>query len=248
MNLFDLSGKSAIVTGTSGKLGPVWVETLLNANARVHPLDLPEYDVGKIEDVQKFDTYLMFKNGCVVSASCGPFRREPKSIPNIIINNAGIDNPPGSDASFFGNCEEILHVNLQGAVNMCEVFIPDMIKNGGGVIVNIGSIQGNIGADWRNYPDKFEKPVGYNLSKAGLIQLSRSITVQYGRYNIRAVTIAFGPYDMGLDDTFKDKFLKNVPLGRCISKESLQTTLLYAICCPELAGQQVLVDAGYTAW
>jgi len=230
MNLFDLSGKMAIVTGTSGKLGPVWATTLVENGCRVYSYDLPHWDV--TDKNQIADWAALF----------------PEVIPNIIINNAGIDNPPGSDASFFGNCEEILRVNLQGAVNMCEVFIPDMIKNGGGVIVNIGSIQGNIGADWRNYPKGFEKPVGYNLSKAGLIQLSRSITVQYGRYNIRAVTIAFGPFYMGLDKKFKDKFLKNVPLGRCISKESLQTTLLYAICCPELAGQQVLVDGGYTAW
>jgi len=235
MNVFDLLGKIAIVTGTSGKLGPVWRETLLIAGASVLELDLPWTDVSKKSEIlnwreRNFDLW-------------------PGELsPDIIINNAGIDNPPGSNASFFGNCEEILHVNLQGAVNMCEVFIPDMIKNGGGVIVNIGSIQGNIGADWRNYPQNFEKPIGYNLSKAGLIQLSRSITTQYGRYNIRCVTIAFGPYDSGLSEDFKNKFLANVPLGRCISKESLQTTLLYACCCPELAGTQVLVEGGYCAW
>ena len=231
MNLFDLSGKTAIVTGTSGKLGPVWVETLKENNCHVWEYDLPYWDVTNKREINVWWGSRYTKPG-----------------PNILINNAGIDNPPGSDASFFGNCEEILRVNLQGAVNMCEAFIPDIIKNGGGIIVNIGSIQGNIGADWRNYPEGFEKPIGYNLSKAGLIQLSRSITVQYGRFNIRSVTIAFGPYDSGLDEAFKGKFLKNVPLGRPISKESLQTTLLYAICCPELAGQQVLVDGGYTAW
>jgi len=122
-----------------------------------------------------------------------------------------------------------------------------MIKWGGGTIINIGSIMGNIGADWRNYPESFSKPVGYNLSKAGLIQLSRSITTQYGRYNIRSATIAFGPYDNEkLSVDFKEKFFKNVPLGRGISKQSLQTALLFACSCPELAGQQVLIDGGYT--
>jgi NAD(P)-dependent dehydrogenase (short-subunit alcohol dehydrogenase family) len=118
-----------------------------------------------------------------------------------------------------------------------------------GLVVNVGSIQGFIGADWRNYPEGFEKPVAYNTSKAGLIQLSRSIAVQYGRYGIRAVTIAFGPFDNGkFDPEFKDKFLRNVPLERIVSRESLAATLRYVIQCPELTGQTILVDAGYTAW
>jgi 3-oxoacyl-[acyl-carrier protein] reductase len=70
---------------------------------------------------------------------------------DILINNAAIDSPPGSNASFFGNFDEIMAVNISGAVNMCKAVIPGMIENGGGVIVNIGSIQGNIGADYRNY-------------------------------------------------------------------------------------------------
>ena len=123
-----------------------------------------------------------------------------------------------------------------------------MIRNGGGVIVNVGSIQGNVAADWRNYESNSEKPIGYNISKAGLIQLARSVTVQYGRHNIRCVTIAFGPLDIGLSDKFKQKFLSNVPLGRMISEQSARATLRFAIGCPEFAGQQVLVDSGYTSW
>jgi len=221
--LFDLTGKKAIVTGAGGNLGPVWMQTLADAGALPIPLDLPLFDVTK--------TNLTLS--------------EPI---DILINNAAIDNPPGSNATFFGNFNEIMRVNIGGAVRMCEMVIPQMIDNGGGVIINIGSIQGFIGADWRNYADGWEKPVGYNCSKASLMQLTRSLAVQYGRYNIRSVCIAFGPVDMGkLDQTFLTKFLKNVPLGRPISKQSLQTTLLYACCCPELSGQTVLVDAGYTA-
>lgn len=233
--MFNLEGKIAIVTGPSGNLGPIWVETLENAGAEVFGIDLPD-DITDKENIKK------------LLSSWWKIKPIPHA-PDIIVNNAGIDNPPGSKASFFGNCKEILDVNLQGAVNICEVFIPYMIHKDGGVIVNIGSIQGNIGADWRNYDEGFEKPVGYNLSKAGLIQLSRSICTQYGRYNIRSVTISFGPFEgAGFDLDFREKFLKNVPLGRTISKESLQTSLLYACCCPELSGQQVLIDGGYCGW
>jgi len=226
-----LKGKIAVVTGGQGRLGPIWIDTLEKAGARVFVLDLPAYDVSKLDQVYEFQQML-----------------PPDQVPTIVVNSAAIDNPPGTDAKFFGNVERILDVNLLGAVNVTKVFMPGMIKAGGGVFVNIGSIMGNIGADYRNYPEGFEKPVAYNLSKTALIQLSRSITTQYGRYGVRGVTIAFGPFDEGLPEEFKFKFLKNVPLGRAISEESVCAALLFAVSCPEFAGQQVLIDAGYTAW
>lgn len=225
---FDLKGKVALVTGgKNGQLGPIWSRTLREAGANVTELDLPDFDITK-DDVKHALTWL--------------------DEVDILVNNAGIDNPPGSVASFFGNFGKIMNVNINGAARMCEQVIPKMKKKGG-VIINIGSIMGNVGADFRNYDDSFEKPVAYNVSKAGLVQLSRSIAVQYGRFNIRSVTISFGPYDGGkIPKSFLDKFLKNVPLGRTISKDSLQMTLLYAVSCPELTGQQIVVDGGYTAW
>lgn len=228
MNLFSLEDKVALVTGGKGLLAPIWKETLENAGAEVTMFDLPEYDVTSREQLFEFaKTYT----------------------PDIIVNNAAIDNPPTSKATFFGNAKEIIDVNLLGALNVCEVFIPKMIEKGGGVIVNIGSIQGWLAADHRNYVGDFQKPFGYNASKWALRGLAKSITVQYGRYNIRCVTPSFSAYDGGkLDPVFLQKFLKNVPLNRCISKESMQMTLLYSVCCPELAGADWLVDAGYSCW
>lgn len=225
--------KVAVVTGTSGNLGPIWVETLNKLGYTVFGIDLPKYDVSSLKSVA------IAARECVQNIGS----------PEVIVNNAAVDNPPGSDASFFGNFERIMAVNLTGAVNVTRCFLPDMILNQKGLIVNIGSIQGNIGADYRNYPEDFEKPCAYNCSKAALIQLSRSIAVQYGRFNIRSVTLSFSAYDGGkLKPDFLGKFLKNVPLRRTISRESLEASLIYAINCPELTGQQILCDAGYCAW
>lgn len=242
MNLFDLTGKTAVVTGgRNGNLGPIWCEALHEHGANVVVLDKPEYSVANKADVLRF-------------------KKDIEITPDIIVNNAAIDNPPGSDATMFGNFDEIMRVNIGGAVNMVEAFISDMVndsiartrlevKNPAGVIVNIGSIQGYGGADHRNYEGSFQKPFGYNASKWALRGLAKSITTQYGRYGIRSVTISFGPYDGGkLSKQFLDKFLHNVPLNRTISKESLQMTLLYACCCPELAGVDWRVDGGLGAW
>jgi len=227
--MFSLKGKVAVVTGSDGNLGPVWVETLKQAGATVHELKFPRYDVRVPADLKDFALRM-------------------GEVPDIIVNNAAIDNPPGSDASFFGCHEDIVKTNLNGAINVCETFIPAM-KEKGGVVINVSSIMAYGGADWRNYEEGWEKPVGYNVSKAGLLQLSRSITTQYGRYGIRGVTIAFGPFDNGkFDPEFKEKFLKNVPMGRILSKKSVQQALLFAACCEEFAGQDCLVDAGFQAW
>ena len=223
----------AILSGSKGNLGPVWADTLRGMGYQICTLDYPEQDV-----TVEADRHAVVRECLEIY---GP--------PSILINNAGVDNPPGSGASFFGNMERIIAVNLIGSAGMAAAVIPSMIACRRGLIVNVGSIQGFVAADYRNYDGDFEKPVGYNVSKAGLIQLSRSLAVQYGRYGIRAVTIAFGPFDNGkFNPAFKEKFLRNVPLGRIVSRESLAATLRYAIECPELTGQTILVDAGYTAW
>jgi NAD(P)-dependent dehydrogenase (short-subunit alcohol dehydrogenase family) len=222
----------AVITGISGQLGPVWHETLSGMGYGVEALDLPSCDISIKEKVEARKNEIILCEG----------------IPKVIVLNAAIDNPPGSDASFHGNLERILQVNLIGSCNVVEAFLPSMIKNGGGTIIAIGSIMGFIGADWRNYAEGWEKPVGYNLSKAALMQYMRSLTVQYGRYGIRGCCIAFGPYDGGkLNKEFLDKFLRNVPLGRPISKESCKAALRFAVACPEFAGQTALVDGGYTS-
>lgn len=223
----------AILSGSRGNLGPVWAATLRGMGYQLCTLDYPEQDVTEEAHRQ------------AVVRDC----LEIYGPPSVLVNNAGVDNPPGSGASFFGNMERIINVNLVGAAGMAAAVIPSMIACRRGLIVSVGSIQGVIAADYRNYEGTFEKPISYNLSKAGLVQLSRSLAVQYGRYGIRAVTIAFGPFDNGkFDPTFKEKFLRNVPLGRIVSRESLAATLRYVIECPELTGTAILVDGGYTAW
>jgi len=228
-NLFDLTGKTALLTGPEGNLGPIWKDTLEAAGAMVYGVGLPQEDFDD-EEYPWLDMAHTWET------------------PDIIVCNAAIDTPPTDpDARFFDGFEETMQVNVNAHARIIEELIPDMIHGGGGVIVFIGSIMGYIGADWRNYSGGFEKPCAYNASKAALKQLARSITVQYGRRNIRAVCPGFGPYISGkLDKKFLAKITGKIPMGRTVSKESLQQTLLYACCCQELAGEDWLVDGGYT--
>ena len=232
--LFSLFNERALIVGAEGNLGPIWKEAIEAAGGTVRGVSYPDFDATDLIACQHLSNQI---------------GREDGKQPTIIVYNAAIDNPPGSKAHFFGGYEEIVRTNLLGAVNIANVFMPAFVGRGSGTFVFIGSIQGYIGADWRNYPEDWSKPVGYNLSKAGLQQLARSITVQYGRYGVRAVCPGFGAYDGGkLSQEFLGKFLRGVPMGRTVSRKSLMTTMLYACCCPELAGENWLVDGGYTAW
>jgi len=231
MSLFDLTGKKALLLGYNGNFGPIFAETLRTAYASVIMFGMPECDFSdrRLADLILKDISDYF-------------------IPDIIVCNAAIDIPPSkTDARFFTEFDKILQVNLKFYAQIAEVLIP-LMKNGG-VFVFIGSIQGYIGADWRNYENGFEKPVGYNVSKAALKQLARSITVQYGRQGIRAVCPGFGPY-LGekLTGPFAEKIKNQIPTGKGVTKEDLQRTLLYACCCDGLAGEDWLVDGGYTKW
>lgn len=235
MNLFDLTGKTALVIGGEGNLGPIWMRTLLDAGADAFSLGLPAWDFTDRDDIV---------NGA--KAFMGAVNRTP----DIIVCNAAIDTPPTkTEARFFDDLEKTIQVNLIAHAMLIKEFLPRMIENGGGVIVLIGSIQGYIGADWRNYSGGFEKPMAYNLSKCALQQMARSITVQYGRHGIRAVCPGFGPYiSKKLPEDFLEKITSKIPTGKTVSKEDLQRTLLYAVCCDGLAGEDWLVDNGYTKW
>lgn len=225
MGLWSLAGKTALLVGYEGNLGPVWRKTLEEAGATVRALGWPEHDLA-------------------IQYAWDPLRAD------IVVCNAAIDIPPSREgARFFTDFEHVMQVNLNAHARIIHATLPYMIQQGEGVIVLIGSMMGYVGADWRNYLGAFEKPVAYNCSKAALQQLARSITVQYGRYGIRAVCPGFGPVDTPkLLEEFKTTIAAKIPMRRLISEESLRQTLLYACCCRELAGEDWLVDGGYTKW
>jgi len=230
---FDLTGKVALMTGPEGNLGPIWKSTLQRAGANVYGFGLP--GGGPLHDFTQIDDWHLSL---------------PNIMPDIIVCNAAIDIPPTQrDARFFTDFERIMQVNVNAHARIVERYMPRMCLEGKGVVVFIGSIQGYIGADWRNYSGEFEKPCAYNASKAALQQLARSITVQYGRYGIRAVCPGFGPYiSAKLPEEFLNKILSQIPMRRTVSQKSLRQTLLYACCCEDLAGEDWLVDGGYTKW
>ncbi len=225
---FDLSGQTAIVTGTSGNLGPIWVEALNEINVKVYGLNLPDHDISSMQDIS---AYMLWMNTDI----------------DILINNAGIDNPPETKSTFFGNWDEILAVNLTGAKNMIEAVLPGMLDRGHGQIINIGSMYGLVSPDKRNYPDGFEKPAAYGASKAGLMHLTRLVAAQYGQYGIRCNNLVIGAVGSPSHaPKFKEKMTSAIPSDRMANKEDLKKALWGILASDFANGANFLHDGGYT--
>ncbi len=226
MTNLDLSGQTAIVTGTSGNLGPIWVEALEETGCKILGFDFPVYDV-------------------TVPGESRIFAMTKKI--DILINNAGIDNPPGTDSTFFGNWDEIMAVNLTGAKNMIEAVLPGMIERGRGHIINIGSMYGLVSPDKRNYLDGFEKPAVYGASKAGLMHLTRLVAAHYGEYGIRCNNLVIGAVGSPSHaPEFKEKMEGSIPSGRMANREDLKKALWGVLSSDYANGANFLHDGGYT--
>lgn len=243
-----LKDKIAIISGNRGNLGPIWESALKSWGAEVCGFDWD--GIARDEKDEKYNPFnVNVQDFISLQAFKNYYYKNHKNPPYIIINNAAIDVPPCDPIRFFTNYRKTIDTNLVGALRLTELFIDDMCEKKEGLIINIGSIQGNVAADWRNYPQGFQKPVGYNVSKAGLIQFTRSVAVQYGSNNIRSVCLSFGAVDTEkFTQAFRQNFLHCLPLREFISPESLRAALKFAIECPQLTGQQILVDSGYTSW
>jgi NAD(P)-dependent dehydrogenase (short-subunit alcohol dehydrogenase family) len=227
---FNLEGKTALLVGSSGNLGPVWLEALESSGVTVLAPDLTELDVevpGSIENYVRV---------------C----RTKKEIPEIIIYNAGIDNPPNSTSDMWGS-RRIMDVNYFGAQDVCEAFW-ELFKRWGGHIIFIGSIFGSVSPDHRNYPAGFDKPAMYGASKAALGELTRHLATRGAPFGIRVNMLSLAAFDSGQEETFKRKYLRSVPMQRMAQADDYKWALIGLLMQTYMTGHEMMVDGGYTAW
>jgi len=234
MGTFDnkLQNKIAVVTGSSGNLGPVWVNILERHGVKVMDFDKPYYDVTNRDQIADFKIRCMKEFG----------------VPNIIINNAAIDNPPGSDASFFGNYGRIMDVNARGVVNIVELFHREMIDNGGGNIVNIGSMLGFIASDPRNYTGTFDKPCAYGMAKAAIWNFTNNCNVRFAKHGLVSHVIALSAVAGNQSEDFKHKYAKKIPIERMLEKDDFTREFLTVCTATVPYDAPLFVGGGWTLW
>jgi NAD(P)-dependent dehydrogenase (short-subunit alcohol dehydrogenase family) len=230
-----LSGRLAVVTGALGNLGPVWTAALAGAGATVVGLD-----VRKDDGVLRADVTDRAALGRILAET---------GAPALLVNNAGVDAPPGADA---GDFSRTLEVNVTGLYNATEVFGEAMCAAGGGSIVNIGSLYASVApipALYDHIDPPFTKPAAYGASKAAVVNLTRYFARLWGPYGVRVNALSPGGVLGGQDPEFVRKYSERVPLGRMAEPSDLVGALLFLAsdASAYVTGQELRVDGGFTA-
>ncbi len=224
----ELEGRVAVVTGALGKLGPAWISALAKAGATVIGIDLRSGEVDgaarvEIADVTDREALLAVRER--VEADHG--------VPDVLVNNAGIDQPPAADAGTtaiedvpLDDFRRTLDVNVAGTFLATQIFGSRMRDAGRGSIVNIGSLYASIAADPRLYDHldldpPFLKPPAYGASKAGTVDLTRYFARLWGPHGVRVNSLSPGGVRGGQDDEFVRKFTARTPLGRLAETDDL---------------------------
>lgn len=249
--LFDLTGKTAIVTGGSRGIGREMAEALAEAGAslmlcarRAEWLDetLEEFraknfnaagkicDVSKPEDVQS-----------VVDETIKTFGKI-----DVLINNAGISWGAMPEEMSLAKWQNVLDVNLTGCFIFAQTVGREMLKKQSGSIINIASISGITSS--ANGPFY----AGYAASKAGLIGLTRELAASWGRKGIRVNAIAPGFFHSRLADAVIDKYESSIeaanPIPRIGRAGELKgaAVFLASDASSYITGQTLVVDGGMT--
>lgn len=269
MNPFALQGEVAVVTGALGKLGPVWVGTLLDAGANVLALDRP----GAPASTAFADLRRPYGSDRLVEAAADVCNRaeleralarceEAFGTPSILVNNAGIDRPPSADGK--GRRLEdipleenlrILEVNAAGVFLVSQVFGGAMARAGRGSIINIGSLYAGVSPDARLYDHipsdpPFLKPPAYGASKAAVLNMTLYLAAHLAPRGVRVNALSPGGVLGGQDSEFRRKFCDRVPLGRMATEDDLRGPLLFLAsrASAYVTGINLKVDGGFTVW
>jgi NAD(P)-dependent dehydrogenase (short-subunit alcohol dehydrogenase family) len=267
--LFDLSGRVAVVTGALGQLGPIWTEGLLSAGAVVAAIDLPQaanapgfteleerYGRARLKlyrgDIRESAQLIVIRDHC--QAELG--------VPAVLVNNAGLDQPPNVERPQY-RLEEIpievfdriMDVNVLGTFRVIQAFGAAMVEAGRGSIINIGSLYASVAPDVRfydhlPYDPPFLKPPAYGASKAAVVNLSRYLAALWGPSGVRVNSLSPGGVLGEQDLEFRRKYCERVPLGRMAIGSDLVGPLLFLAsdASAYVTGIDLLVDGGFSAW
>ena len=254
-SLFNLTGKTAIVTGASYGLGVTMAETLAQAGARVALV------ARSVDKLQRVAESIKKQGGTaeVVTCDVGDSAQVANMVAtilqkfgrvDILVNNAGVVADGGAmpervpDELF----EKTVRINLFGVWYCCREVGASMLRDGkGGSIINIASISGLAG--WR------DNPPAYQATKAAVINLTRNLACSWGDRGVRVNAIAPGWFPSEMTNPFLDmgpltaRLCAAAPLGRLGDPKELAGPLLFLAseASSFVTGHTLVVDGGFSA-
>ena len=249
---FNLKNKTAIVTGAGKGLGRACAIALAEAGANLIIISRTKKDLDEVSKLIK-----KFKSKCKSYVCDLTNYYEIKNIINkqkkidILINNAGNNIPEHFTKVKTKDMEYIVKINTIATFNLAQLCALKMIKNKnrkkvGGSIINMSSQMGHVGGPIRSV---------YNMTKFGLEGLTKGMSIDLAKYNIRVNTVCptfvVTPMTSKFfkSKKFKQEVLGNIPLGRMaeLSDVATATVFLASDAASMITGTSLLVDGGWTA-
>jgi len=252
LDLFDLTGKVAMVTGASKGLGKAMAAGLAKAGSDLalcarNPDDLRRAaaEVGKFGTrVETFPLDVVDRESILeaVDSILSRFGRI-----DILVNNAGINIRKTVLDLSEEEWDSVLDTNLKGYFLVSQAVAPVMIRQGGGKVINLSSIFGAVGMNHQ---------AAYAASKGGIVQLTKVMAIEWAGSNIQVNAIGPTYFETPLvaalrNDPERFRFInERTPMGRWGQPEELEGTVVFLASRASdfITGQTVYVDGGWTIW
>lgn len=266
--MFDLTGRVAVVTGGVGILGRRFCAALADHGASVAVVDIDEGEAcsfarelsqiyavkcsGHGVDIADPDAIAPMADA--VESAIGPI--------TILHNNAATK---GDDLEkLFAATEDytpetwrqIMSVNLDGAFYVAKEVGGRMAANGKGSIIQTSSIYGVMAPDQRIYEGSdymggpINTPAVYSASKAGIVGLTKYLSTYWAAKGVRVNTLTPGGVSSGQNSEFHDRYSARIPLGRMANADEITGALVFLAsdASSYITGQNIIVDGGLNAW
>lgn len=253
MTSFDLSGKVALVTGASGKLGSAIAKALGLAGATVlltardetrlaaTGVDVPGFRRSLPIDLTDDDAVdHLFE-----------WVRDEEGL-DILINNAGVASSAAPGEITGAELERVYRLNVVVPYLCAQASAPLMKTRGGGKIVNVGSIYGSVAPDRRLYEgvEMVAASAPYVASKSALVNVTRELAVLFARDNIQVNQVSPGGVFNSQPSAFVEQYEARTPAGRMAEPDDIAWPVVFlsSVAAGYVTGQNLVVDGGFTAW
>ncbi|MFD6210453.1 SDR family NAD(P)-dependent oxidoreductase [Peribacillus sp. NPDC060253] len=250
--LFNLSGKVAIITGASKGIGKDLAKLLAQAGANIalvarnkEQLEEAAHEIGQTGVNVLPVSFDLTKVEETANVMEGIYKHFGKI--DILINNAGVNVAKPAEELTSQDWDKVLDINLKSAFFTSQAAGTYMINQKKGKIINMSSQMAFVG---------YYKRAAYSSSKGGLTQLTKALAIEWAPHqiNVNAIAPTFIETPMTKpmfeDETFKHEILSRIPLGRLAKTEDLFGGVLYLAspCSDMMTGQTLVVDGGWTVW
>jgi NAD(P)-dependent dehydrogenase (short-subunit alcohol dehydrogenase family) len=252
LEIFDLSGKTAMVTGGSRGLGEVCGLALAKAGADVAVCGRNGEDLARVAEKirelgRRAEPFLIdVTNKQRVAQTVGEIVAACGGI-DILVNNAGVNHRVPVLDYAEEEWDRVIDTNLKGYFLVAQAVVPQMIDRGYGKVIHMSSILGTVG---------LANQVAYASSKGGVNQMTKVMAIEWAAKGVRVNAIGPTYFETDLvaqirNDPERFKFInERTPMGRWGHLPELEGTVIF-LASPAsdfITGQTIYVDGGWTIW